>query len=382
MKQPFSLSLSLPLLIALMMFPQVVETIYSPALIDIAAQFKVSENLAGQTLSLYFLSFAVGIVVWGYAIDRFGRRGTMMIALMIYFVATLGALISSDFTQLLFWRMLMAFSAAIGSIGTQTVIRDRLSGVALQQLFSTMGIALAVSPILGLFLGVIFVSLAGYQGVFLFLMLLAIILIAWVIRSLPETKPAEMVRVSFIETFKMMIFDLAIWRDALLIAGFNITLFAYYQLAPFLFEAQGLSTLFGVSGIALGIGAFLGAYLNRYWIKKYHWSAAKLLQIAAGLLLLSTTLLFCVEHQWFFFLPMIGVTMAYSIAIPNILTHALNNYRDRLGSAGALLGLLYYILIGLALIFIADSGNLGVSLMIVSLSILAIIGMSTRLSNQ
>ena len=79
---------------------------------------------------------------------------------------------------------------------------------------------------------------------------------------------------------------------------------------------------------------------------------------------------------------MIGVTMAYSIAIPNILTHALNNYRDRLGSAGALLGLLYYILIGLALIFIADSGNLGVSLMIVSLSILAIIGMSTRLSNQ
>lgn len=47
--------LSLWLAIALMMFPQIAETIYSPALTDISNGFRVSANEAGQTLSLYFL---------------------------------------------------------------------------------------------------------------------------------------------------------------------------------------------------------------------------------------------------------------------------------------------------------------------------------------
>lgn len=48
-------ALSLSLAIALMMFPQIVETIYSPALTDIASAFNVDAEQASQTLSLYFL---------------------------------------------------------------------------------------------------------------------------------------------------------------------------------------------------------------------------------------------------------------------------------------------------------------------------------------
>lgn len=45
---------ALTLAVALMMFPQIAETIYSPALTDIAQGFGVSAAQAGQTLSLYF----------------------------------------------------------------------------------------------------------------------------------------------------------------------------------------------------------------------------------------------------------------------------------------------------------------------------------------
>ncbi|KZS22610.1 hypothetical protein BMY_0434 [Wohlfahrtiimonas chitiniclastica] len=52
------------LLMALLMFPQIVETLYSPILPALSSAFAISEAAAGQTLSLYFMAFAFGIVLW------------------------------------------------------------------------------------------------------------------------------------------------------------------------------------------------------------------------------------------------------------------------------------------------------------------------------
>lgn len=49
------------LVTALLMFPQIVETIYSPALTDISRYFSISAAEAAQTLSVYFIGFAVGV---------------------------------------------------------------------------------------------------------------------------------------------------------------------------------------------------------------------------------------------------------------------------------------------------------------------------------
>ena len=57
------------LLILLIMFPQLVETIYSPALPDIARFFQVSNERASQTLSVYFVAFAIGVALWGWLSD-------------------------------------------------------------------------------------------------------------------------------------------------------------------------------------------------------------------------------------------------------------------------------------------------------------------------
>ncbi|MGC3921768.1 MFS transporter, partial [Klebsiella pneumoniae] len=62
---------------------------------------------------------------------------------------------------------------------TQTVLRDRFNSSELARIFSFMGIALAVSPALGLWLGGILVSAAGFEGVFYLLAGLAIALLAW-----------------------------------------------------------------------------------------------------------------------------------------------------------------------------------------------------------
>ncbi|NHQ87958.1 multidrug effflux MFS transporter [Iodobacter sp. HSC-16F04] len=351
---------SLILATLLMMFPQIAETIYSPALSDISHHFAVSPELAAQTLSLYFLAFAVGVVVWGRMCDVYGRRPTMMAGLLIYAIASLIALCVNNFNAILLARMLAAFGAAVGSVVTQTMLRDLFKGLQLAQVFSLMGIALAISPAIGMYSGSLLSSHFGYQGVFTGLFVLALVLLIWAFLALPETKQAkEAAAAPLLATAKIMLKDLQIWQVAFLVASFNICLFAYYSLAPFMFEQLGLSTrLFGYTGLILAMGAGVGSILNKHLLK-HGAHSHQLVLLASVLTILGGIGVSLLQHSSLFVLPMLLVVTGFGIAIPNILSSALHAYQDRTGTAGALLGLLYYLLIGSGLTLAGWSQSLG-----------------------
>jgi MFS family permease len=105
--------------------------------------------------------------------DLIGRRPTILSGLALYLLASLVALFSASFSVLLAARMLAAFGAAVGSVGTQTAIRDRFDGYELARVFSVMGIAMAISPAIGVLSGALLTHYWGYQGVFGGLALLA-----------------------------------------------------------------------------------------------------------------------------------------------------------------------------------------------------------------
>ncbi len=355
MKSP-TLGLALP--IALIMFPQIVETIYSPALPNIATGFGIDAGQAALTLSLYFFAFAVGVVFWGRLCDTAGRRPTILAGLLLYGVASLIALFSTSFVVLLSARMLAAFGAAVGSIGTQTVIRDRYEGDRLARVFSVMGVAMAISPALGMLAGALLTGYWGYRGVFAGLAALAVLLLVWSAIKLPETRPTNVKTASLTATAIAMLYDSGIWRTALLIAIFNVCLFSYYQLAPFRFEQLGLSSAaFGYSGLLLAMGVGIGSWLNKNLLQR-GWASTRIITFAAGLALFGGLLVAALAHVWVFVFPVALVVIAYGLAIPNILAGALVRYSDRVGTAGALLGMLYYIMLALGLLLAGWSQRL------------------------
>ncbi|MFZ3284235.1 MFS transporter [Pseudomonas sp.] len=337
------------LAIALLMFPQIAQTLYSPALADIGRVFDVGPQAAAQTLSVYFLAFAVGVVVWGRLCDRIGRRPAMLAGLAIYAAATLSGLRVSTFNGLLLVQMLAAFGAAVGSVVTQTVLRDRFKGAELAQVFSLVGIALAASPAIGLFTGASLVQAFGYRGVLGALLLLAALLWLWSWFTLEETRPQPTCHVGLLETLGHMLRDVGIWRSAIWIASFNVALFSYYSLAPFIFQRLGVEeSVFGYSGVILALGSGFGAWLNRRLLTA-GFKALQLIRLAAGIALLGGVGVWSLQGSVVFVLPMLLVVLAFGLAIPNILGSALADYADRLGTAGALLGLMYYLLIGAGL---------------------------------
>ncbi|EMF4355964.1 multidrug effflux MFS transporter [Providencia rettgeri] len=360
MKHPLSLWLA----VALMMFPQIVETIYSPALTNIASAFNVDAEQASQTSSFYFFAFALGVVLWGRMCDTLGRRPTILAGLLIYGIASICALFITHFYLLLLMRMLAAFGAAVGSIGTQTAMRDSYQGHELAKVFSIMGIALAISPALGMLFGAGLVSFGGYIAVFTGLAFLAVVLFIWSTCRLPETRPENVIKVPFMATFLRMITDKEIVRNVILIAFFNINLFSYYQLAPFSFERLMLTQQqFGLTGILLALGVGLGSIINRHLLAKKH-TSEQLVKLSSIISLISGCLVFALMDSIWFILPVIGVVIGYGIAIPNILAHALNRYSDRKGTAGAILGLFYYIGLAIGLMVAGWSQHLGLVLTI------------------
>lgn len=362
----------LMLIMALLMFPQLAQTLYSPALADIARAFAVAPERAGQTLSVYFLAFAVGVVVWGRLSDRWGRRPVMLAGLAMYVGAVALALNVATFNALLLAQAAAAFGAAVGSVVTQTVLRDRFHGAELAQVFSAMGIALAASPAIGLFSGASLVEYFGYRGVLGGLLLLALLLWGWSLWALPETRPASLPTAALGQTLGMMLKDAGIWRSVGLVAAFNIALFSYYSVGPFIFAQQGRSTAeFGYSGVLLALGSGLGAWLNRILLRR-GMDSDQLVFVAAVVAVLGSLLVLGLQHNGLLVGPMLLVVLAFGMAIPNVLGAALVDYRDRLGTAGALFGLLYYLVIGSGLSLVAWVQDLGWSLLVCGLAALGL----------
>ncbi|HHF2858398.1 TPA: multidrug effflux MFS transporter [Vibrio diabolicus] len=353
---------SLWLILVMLMFPQIVETIYSPALSSIALSFDVNHAQAAQTLSIYFLAFAIGVVVWGVLADKLGRRPTMLIGLFIYGFASLLATQTESFSVVMAARALSAFGIAVGSVVTQTMLRDAFDGQELSKVFSLMGMGISISPVVGMLLGGQLTGLGGYRYVFFALFLIALVLLAYNVIKLPETQK-EQTPVRLRQLSWKMVRDARIWRSGLLVALYNIALFSYYQLGAFTFSALGYSSeQFGYSGMVLGLGTLLGSYLNKSLVSK-NVRKSQLLWLSAVLLSLGSVGVLILSQSIWFVAPMMLVVMSYGIAIPNILSDALVDYKQQVGSAGALFGLMYYIMIGTGLAMAGTAQNLSVILL-------------------
>lgn len=183
---------------------------------------------------------------------------------------------------------------------------------------------------------------------------------------MPETRPQQVVHHSFWMTLIRMAKDVDIWRSALLVALFNICLFSYYQLAPFSFFRLGLpASWFGYTGFVLAVGVGMGALVNQYLITK-RWSFPALLILASALSFTGSGLVWWLSNSIWFVFAMLLVVMAYGIAIPNILARALRHYPNCMGTAGAILGLMYYLMLGLGLVLSGLLQHLGVVLTLCS----------------
>lgn len=229
-----------------------------------ATDYGVSNHQIQKTLSIYFIGFAIGVLLWGILSDIIGRKSSMVMGIVLYIIGSYLCLQSPSFSSLLFTRFIQAIGAAAGSNVSQTILRDTFNKKERTAVFSTISAVLAFSPAIGPLLGSIVASLWDVYMVFVVLILLGTIALFWSSFGLKETlQPNKKPQLNFKQISKKIVNDKVFWIYGGLIGILNGIIFSYYGEAPFIFmEYFKFSMIqYGCLGCIVALASFFGARL-------------------------------------------------------------------------------------------------------------------------
>jgi DHA1 family bicyclomycin/chloramphenicol resistance-like MFS transporter len=319
---------------------------YLPSMPAIGRVFAVGPVAVQQTLSVFVFCFAFMMLFYGTLSDSFGRRPVLLAALSVYVLASIGAACAPTFGWLLACRALQGLAAGSGAVLGQAIVQDRFSGAQAQKMMShimmVFGLAPAIAPILGGWLGVSF----GWRSVFVFLALFGLCMIVLSLRLLPESLPAEKRHafhpVSIARNYLMVLRHTRFLLLSLSVGLAFSGLALYIGLAAnFVMDILHLpETAFGWLFIPLIGGSVVGSAWGGKRTSKF--SPTRMKWIGYGCMALACVLnvgynlLFVPAIPWAV-LPLALFTFGLAVAMPAIQVGALALFPDNRGLASSML---------------------------------------------
>lgn len=162
--------------------------IVGPALTTIRTHFALDERQAAWVFNTFVLLNLVSVPVMAWLSDTWGRRRVYLLAVGLFGLGSLVVAVSPSFPLLLLGRALQGLAAAGIFPVASAVVGDTFAperrGQALGLLGAVFGVAFTIGPILaGVFLATI-----GWQWLFVLNVLLALLVMLFSARLLPDTR--------------------------------------------------------------------------------------------------------------------------------------------------------------------------------------------------
>jgi len=142
-------------IVSLIMLMEMMDaTVLNTALPQIAISLQVNIIALKEILTIYFLALGVFIPVSGWAADRFGEKKTMLIALALFSISSIGCGLSVNLWMLIGFRLLQGIGAAfLMPVGRQIIVRvfphrlARVEAMARANIMTLLGLSLG--PLIG-----------------------------------------------------------------------------------------------------------------------------------------------------------------------------------------------------------------------------------------
>ena len=186
---PLSFGVLATLLAALAMLGPFSVDAYLPAFPQIQSTLHASLLEVQQTLAIYMLAFS-GMVLWHGALsDAFGRRNVILVALVVFALATFGCAASHSVHYLWIFRILQGVSAGAGVVVGRAIIRDLYADAPAARLLSLVTMIFSIAPAIAPIVGGFIVTFFNWRAIFLSLFVYTLLLGWCCFRYLPETLP-------------------------------------------------------------------------------------------------------------------------------------------------------------------------------------------------
>jgi DHA1 family bicyclomycin/chloramphenicol resistance-like MFS transporter len=320
---------------------------YLPALPQIAKDLAVDTGTVQLTLSVFMIGVSIGQAFYGPLVDRWGRRGPLLVGMVAFSVAAVGCASAHSIGSLLGWRLAMALGGSASMVIPRAVVRDLFDAKESARVYSLLMLILGVSPILAPTLGGQLLVFTGWRAIFVVLGAIGVAISVAVAWGLPETLSKEQ-RIKggvglALRTYGRLLMDRRFLPLALT-AGCTLgVILTYLSGSSFVFmELHGLTAqqyayVFGFNAVGLIAASQINRWLLQRYTPRQVLSAAFLINAGvASLLAVAGATGIGGMHGMIalLFLCMSGA----GIIFPNVAALIMEPFGAVAGSASALLG--------------------------------------------
>ncbi len=267
--------------LALLLGLQPVTTdVYLPALPALTAALGAPMSSAQLTMSALILAFGLALMAWGPLADRVGRRPVLLVGLVIYTGASLGAAAAGSIDALIAWRVLQGIAMAAAVVCARAIVRDLYEPTEGAQVMALALTGLGVIALLGPLAGGAAAALWGWRGALALVAAVGALTLAFVAARLPETAPrlnrdATQCR-GLLRNWRAIAGDRVFRAWALLVACTYGGLFTVLAASSFVYiDVLGLTPAgYGMAMAAGSLTYLVATLFCRRWIARHGMAAA------------------------------------------------------------------------------------------------------------
>lgn len=340
----------LAVLSMLMGFASISTDLYLPAMPAMGRSLGADTGMVELTISGYLIGFSLGQLLWGPISDRYGRRLSVAIGLVLFMIGSAGCALSESAQVMIGWRIVQALGACASVALSRAMVRDLYEGSRAAQMLSTLITVMAIAPLIGPLVGGQIVAFAGWRAIFWVLIGIGFVTLA-ALFTIPETLPIERRNRESLGRAMIRYGELLRYRRLLGYAGTGgflyAGMFAYIAGTPFAYisyyhvPAQRYGLLFGLAIV----GIMVVNILNSRLVLRFSYDKILLVgTIIAALAAVATALAAGTGWGglWGLAVPLFVFASTTGLIVANSITGALADFPERAGTVSALTGAVQY----------------------------------------
>lgn len=244
------------------------EFVVSGVLEIISRDLDVSISWAGQLITVYALSFALGALVLVMLTAKFDRKNVLLCSMLIFIAGSVIAFFSFNFIILMFSRIVLAMSGGLYFV-VATNYAARLAQLEKRgNAIATVITGFTVSLVLGVPIGTIFAVYMDWRYIFLIIAVVTLINLVLLNKFIPKLEGNKPISLKN---------QLLLIKDKQVISGLLTTVFSmlgytmvFAYIAPLLSNLADFSIeMISTAILVLGVFAFFGSTIGGYAVDKW-----------------------------------------------------------------------------------------------------------------